>query len=109
MNIRNNFTARNFAVAFLAFFIFASNVFGQNPTPTPESDLIRVNTDLIQTNITVLDKNKRFVDGLKAERFDFRFGSLARFVGKSSTDNEPNSRTQTYLFCFRRLLPRLEK
>ena len=70
MNIRNGFTARNFAVAFLAFFIFADNVFSQNLIT--ESDLIRVNTDLIQTNITVLDKNRRFVDGLKAEQFELR-------------------------------------
>ncbi len=72
MNIRNGFTARNFAVAFLAFFIFANSIQGQTPTPAPESDAIRINTDLIQTNITVLDKNRRFVDGLKAEQFELR-------------------------------------
>ena len=68
MHIYNTLAARNFIVLFLAFFIFADHVFSQNPTPTPESDLIRVNTDLIQTNITVVDKNNRFVDGLKALR-----------------------------------------
>jgi VWFA-related protein len=70
MQIQNVYMARNLIGSFLAFFIFACVSFGQ--TPTPENDTIRVNTDLIQTNITVLDKNKRFVDGLKSEQFELR-------------------------------------
>lgn len=72
MYIQNIFKARNFTDLFLAFFIFTAAIYGQNPTPTPENDTIRVNTDLIQTNITVLDKNNRFVDGLKQEQFELR-------------------------------------
>ncbi len=98
MNIRNGFTARNFAVAFLAFLIFADNVFSQSPTPTPESDLIRVNTDLIQTNITVLDKNNRFVDDLKQEQFELRVDSkpvpLTFFDRVISARTNENPQTQ---------------
>jgi len=32
-------------------------------------DVVRVNTELVQTGITVTDKNGRFVDGLNREQF----------------------------------------
>ena len=87
MNIRNGFRARNFAIAFLAFLIPADNVFSQNPTPTPENDLIRVNTDLIQTSITVADASAfyqrpcRFV----AHSFDWRDSAADEHAGKLFT------------------------
>jgi len=34
-----------------------------------QADVIRVNTELVQTDVMVLDKKGRFVDGLKAEQF----------------------------------------
>ena len=40
------------------------------PTPSPEqADVIRVNTELVQTDVMVFDKKGHFVDGLKAEQF----------------------------------------
>jgi VWFA-related protein len=40
------------------------------PTPSPEQDdVIRVNTELVQTDVMVFDKKGHFVDGLKAEQF----------------------------------------
>ena len=37
------------------------------PTPSPEQDdVIRVNTELVQTDVTVFDKKGQFVDSLKA-------------------------------------------
>ena len=71
MHILSTFKARRFAVAFLAIFVFAvCSVYGQAPTPTPFKDeIISVRTDLIQTNVTVFDKNNRFVEGLKPEQF----------------------------------------
>jgi VWFA-related protein len=69
MHNLSRFKARKFAVAFLAFFVFASIVV-QGQTPTPAKDeIIGVRTDLIQTNVTVFDKNNRFVEGLKPEQF----------------------------------------
>ena len=72
MNTQNIFEESRLAVLFLTLAIFAVAVKGQTPTPTAESDLIRINTDLIQTNITVVDKSGRFVDGLKQQQFELR-------------------------------------
>jgi len=44
------------------------------PTPTSESaeDVIRVNTSLVQTSITVFDKKGNFVEGLGPADFELR-------------------------------------
>ncbi len=49
-----------------------SSVNAQQPqTPQEQSDeVVRVNTDLVQTNVMVFDKQGRFVDGLKREQFE---------------------------------------
>lgn len=40
------------------------------PAPSPEQDdVIKVNTELVQTDVMVFDKKGHFVDGLKAEQF----------------------------------------
>ncbi|MCA1564688.1 MAG: VWA domain-containing protein [Acidobacteria bacterium] len=48
----------------------------QQPSPTapPETsdEIIRVNTELVQTDVIVLDKGGKFVDGLKPEQFELR-------------------------------------
>ncbi|HLM02645.1 MAG TPA: VWA domain-containing protein [Pyrinomonadaceae bacterium] len=77
MQIFSSFKARKRTLTFLAFFVFAAAAgltaaHGQNPNPTatPEKDeIINIRTDLIQTNVTVFDKNNRFVEGLKPEQF----------------------------------------
>ncbi len=40
--------------------------------PGPSDDVVRVKTELVQTDVTVVDKRGRFVDGLKAGQFDLR-------------------------------------
>jgi VWFA-related protein len=49
-------------------------VFGQQkPTPDAQTDdVLRINTELVQTGVTVLDKQGRFVEGLKPEQFELR-------------------------------------
>ena len=42
------------------------------PAPEPSPDVIRVNTELVQTNVAVFDKQGRFVDGLQREDFQLR-------------------------------------
>ncbi|HZF40929.1 MAG TPA: hypothetical protein VE715_19055, partial [Blastocatellia bacterium] len=37
--------------------------------PPPQDDVVRVNTELVQTDVMVFDKKGQFVDGLKAEQF----------------------------------------
>jgi VWFA-related protein len=40
------------------------------PAPSPEQDdVIRVNTELVQTDVMVFDKKGKFIDGLTAEQF----------------------------------------
>src|SRR6185436_12652276 len=38
----------------------------------PDADVIRVNTDLVQTDVMVFDKDGHFVDGLKADQFELK-------------------------------------
>ena len=61
----------------------------QNPSAqTNDEDLVRVETDLVQTDVMVFDKGGKFVDGLKREQFDVRVDGrpvpvvfFERFVG----------------------------
>src|SRR5437867_13172178 len=39
------------------------------PQKLEQDDVIRVNTELVQTDVTVFDKKGHFVDGLKADQF----------------------------------------
>lgn len=47
----------------------------KKPSPTPKpaievDDVIRISTELVQTDVTVFDKQGKFVDGLKQEQFE---------------------------------------
>ena len=53
-------------------------VFAQRPT-SDETDVIRISTELVQTGVVVLDKQGRFVEGLKPDQF------LLRVDGKPVT------------------------
>src|SRR5256885_16914686 len=53
--------------------LLTSAAFAQKPEkPVEQDDVIRVNTELVQTDVMVFDKQGRFVDGLKAEQFDLK-------------------------------------
>ena len=54
--------------AFILLFIFCTAVFGQQQT----DDVVRIDTDLVQTAVTVFDNQGRFADGLKKEDFELR-------------------------------------
>ena len=64
-------------VCLCAFPLIAS---AQNPLPQPppqgqkqrEDEILRVNTELVQTGVAVVDKQGRFVDGLQREQFELR-------------------------------------
>ena len=64
-------------VAFLL--LYSTEVFAQTPpATTPESkgqdqpEVLRVYTELVQTDVMVFDKEGRFVNGLKPENFELR-------------------------------------
>ena len=63
-----------YAALFL-FLLPAVCVFAQQPTPTPEvppDEVLRINTELVQTDVMVFDKEGRFVENLKREDFELR-------------------------------------
>lgn len=47
----------------------------QKPQREQPDDVVRVKTELVQTDITVVDKRGRFVDGLTADDFELRVDS----------------------------------
>jgi len=55
---------------------FLPAVYAQKPPPTDQpqqtDDVIRIKTELVGTDITVVDKQGRFVEGLKPEQFELR-------------------------------------
>ncbi|HEX8845953.1 MAG TPA: VWA domain-containing protein [Pyrinomonadaceae bacterium] len=47
--------------------------FGQNqPAGEQADDVLRINTELVQTSVMVFDRQGRFVEGLKPEQFELR-------------------------------------
>jgi len=58
-----------------SFLVFASPAFSQQPTPqnSPEKEeVIRVETNLMQTEMMVFDKQGHFVEGLRREQFELK-------------------------------------
>src|SRR5688572_13396578 len=52
----------------------------QTTTPSPKSqdDVVRVYTELVQTDVMVFDRQGRFVDGLTKENFELRIDGKPR-------------------------------
>lgn len=70
-------------VASLAILLALSTaVFGQAQPPKPpgSDDVIRVYSDLVQTDVMVFDKQGKFVNGLKREDFELKIDGKARPV-----------------------------
>src|SRR5436190_16114083 len=63
-------------IAVLCFTSLAANAQEKkkpSPTPTPAAeidDVVRINTELVQTDVMVFDKDGKFVSGLKPEEFE---------------------------------------
>jgi VWFA-related protein len=74
MGCRSFLQLRFIVVALAGSMLAALSVGAQTkPTPSPEQDdVIKVNTELVQTDVMVFDKKGHFVDGLKAEQFALR-------------------------------------
>ena len=69
-----NLTRLLFSIAIFFLTTTAAICFGQQkPPPNPQTDdVLRINTELVQTGVTVFDKQGHFVDGLKPEQFELR-------------------------------------
>lgn len=79
-------------------FLFPAIVFGQTklePNGNAQ-DVIKFDTSLVQTDVTVFDKNGRFVDGLRPEQFQLKINNTPREIsffetirsGGSSSDRQ---------------------
>jgi VWFA-related protein len=75
---------RFFLTVAVVLLVLAPATFGQdkqnsNPREQPE-DVVRVNTDLVQTDVMVFDKQGRFVNGLKREDFELRIDGRSQSI-----------------------------
>jgi len=66
---------RLISLSSLPLILLVSAAFGQQsrpqtPTEKPVDDVVRVNTALVQTDLAVVDKRGRFVEGLESEQFE---------------------------------------
>src|ERR1044071_9910724 len=66
----NIFSSQRVVVGIVISILLAGNSFGQQPQKTPPDDVIRVNADLVQSAIAVVDKEGHFVDGLRQDQFE---------------------------------------
>lgn len=63
-------------MAFVCLCFLSLNAYAQQkkPTPTPTpvepDEVVRISTELVQTDVTVFDKDGKFVSGLKPEEFE---------------------------------------
>lgn len=72
----NTFIKRFLCAALISAGVAASAAHGQQPaqTPaeTPADDVLRITTELVQTDLMVFDKQGRFIDNLKPEQFELK-------------------------------------
>jgi len=62
----------------LAAIAFATTTLAQQPSQS--EDVVRVNTDLVQTDFTVMDRDGNFVDGLKREQLVLKVDGKVREI-----------------------------
>ena len=67
----------------LLLLVTACSVYAQTPTPSPrksDDDVVRVYTELVQTDVMVFDKQGRFVNGLTKDNFELRIDGKPRSI-----------------------------
>ncbi|HKG61328.1 MAG TPA: VWA domain-containing protein [Pyrinomonadaceae bacterium] len=75
-------TRPNFLLLFLFLLTAWSATPAQTPTPspTPKDDVVRVYTELIQTDVMVFDKQGKFINNLTAKDFELRVDGKPRMI-----------------------------
>jgi len=57
----------------------------QTPSPSPQSDdVLRINTELVQTDVMVFDRQGQFVEGLKPDQFVLTLNGQTKAVSMFS-------------------------
>lgn len=73
--ISRSFFRPRLVVALFSALCLLASARAQQPAPPPdkdEEDVVRISTELVQTDVMVFDGSGRFVDGLKPEQFELR-------------------------------------
>src|ERR1051325_6786090 len=73
---RNSFRYLSLLLALLGV---CTNAVAQT-TQKPQEDVVRVYTELVQTDVMVFDKNGKFVNGLKPDNFELRVDGKPRTI-----------------------------
>src|SRR5436190_1358845 len=74
-------TLSNYLVVLSCVLVLISAAAGQTKTatqPQEQEDVVRINTELVQTDVMVFDKKGHFADGLKAEQFALKIDNKAQ-------------------------------
>src|ERR1044072_2970869 len=52
----------------------------RRPAPAQEDDVVRITTELVQTDVAVFDKRGRFIDDLKPEQFELQVNGKTQVI-----------------------------
>jgi VWFA-related protein len=86
------------ALAYCWILLFSLNGHAQNPpNPNQTDDVLRVNTELVQTDVMVFDRRGHFVDGLKPEDFVLSLDGQTRKVSIFERVTSGSTREATQL------------
>jgi VWFA-related protein len=84
MLLQDNTNSRSLLLTVaLCFFLSASGQAqqqSQRPAPEQVDDVLRITTELVQTDVAVFDKQGRFVDSLRPEQFELQAGGKTQEI-----------------------------
>jgi VWFA-related protein len=84
MSVNNSSLVHHLFVVVAGLFLVFTSARGQSPPNRPQQphddDVIRINTELVQTDVMVFDKKGRFVSGLNPEQFVLKVDNKPRSV-----------------------------
>ena len=84
MRLRNCSTAFTCSAAILSLLLSLSVIQGQQASQTKpaaqDEDVLRIRTELVQTDVMVFDKQGRFVEGLGPEQFELSLDGKAQSI-----------------------------
>ncbi|MEA2204083.1 MAG: hypothetical protein QOE77_859 [Blastocatellia bacterium] len=72
MSTQKSLRSRVFAIVMIGLTTIGTSALGQQKPPPPADEVVRINSELVQTSVAVLDKSGHFVEGLKPEQFELR-------------------------------------
>ena len=68
------------SLSLLLALLVCATATAQTTTQKPQDDVVRVYTELVQTDVMVFDKGGKFVNGLKADNFELRVDGKPREI-----------------------------